>query len=196
MKNIFTLLAFILSVSLSAQYFETSETQVTTGPKALQGKYIKLSTSSVVEKEGLAADLYQTTINWITENYKSPEDVIKGKIENEYVRISGSLDALVLTKVLGLATTYDGRYTMEFRFKDGRFKVDILSTEIYIPTGQYTSGWKDYTLNFKVANRKGKDTYGGVKSYERANSYFNEIVDDIVNYKKGTSNSSASDDDW
>jgi hypothetical protein len=194
MKNIFSLLAFILSVSLSAQYFETSETQVTTGPKALQGKYMKLSTSSVVEKGGSAAELYQKTINWVNENYKSPEDVIKGKIENEYIKISGSLDALVLTNILGLAQTYDGRYTMEFRFKDGRFKVEILSTEIYISTGQYTSVWKDFTLNFKVANRKGKDTYGGVKSYERANSYFNEIVDDIVNYKEG--NSSASDDDW
>lgn len=194
MKNIFTLLAFILSVSLSAQYFETSETQVTTGPKALQGKYKKLSTSSVVEKEGSAAELYQKTINWVNENYKSPEDVIKGKIENEYIKISGSLDALVLGKVLGLAQTYNGRYTMEFRFKDGRFKVDILSTEIYVSAGQYGSFWQDFTLNFKVANRKGKDTYGGVKSYERANSYFNEIVDDIVNYKEG--NSSASDDDW
>jgi len=101
-----------------------------------------------------------------------------------------------INAVLSVAVLGGGGFYHWWRFKDGRFKVDILSTEIYIPTGQYTSGWKDYTLNFKVANRKGKDTYGGVKSYERANSYFNEIVDDIVNYKKGTSNSSASDDDW
>ena len=196
MKNLFTLITLLFTVTLSAQYFELTDKEVTTGSKMLQGKFRTMSTTAVAQKEGSAAELYQKAINWINENYKSPEDVIKGKIENEYLKINGSLDNLMYVYLLGAPTGYDGRYTMEFRFRDGRFKVDIISAEIFIPSSQYVvGGWQDYGFTYRLANRKGKPDKGGRASYDRASSYFNGIVDDIVNYAPGKSNSSASDDD-
>lgn len=197
MKKLFTLITLIISISLSAQYFETTDSEVTTGSKFAQGKFRTMSTTAIAQKEGTASELYQKAINWVNENYKSPEDVIKGKIENEYLKINGSMDNLMYIYVLGSPIAYNGRYTMEFRFRDGRFKVDIISIEIYIPSSQYTTGgWQDYGFTYKLANRKGKPDKGGRKSYDRASSYFNSIVDDIVNYTEGSSNSTASDDDW
>jgi hypothetical protein len=197
MKNLITLIAFIFSVSLSAQYFETTDSEVTNGPKMTQGKFKTMSTTAVAQKEGTAAELYQKAINWVNENYKSPEDVIKGKIENEYLKINGSLNDLMYVYVLGRTMTYDGRYTMEFRFRDGRFKADVVSLEIFIPSSEYTvGGWQEYGFNYKLFNRKNKPDKGGQASYDRASTYFNGIIDDIVNYTQGDSNSAKSDDDW
>lgn len=195
MKNLITFIAFTFSITLSAQYFEITDKDVTTGSKMLQGKFRTMSTTAVAQKEGSAAELYQKAINWVNENYKSPEDVIKGKIENEYLKINGSLNNFMKVYALGMLTGYDGRYTIEFRFRDGRFKVDIISAEFYIPSSQYvTGGWQNYSFTYRLANRKGKLDKGGRASYDRASSYFNGIVDDIVNYTQG--NSPASSDDW
>ena len=197
MKKSITLFILLIHCFSQAQFFETTEENITTGPKMYQGKFKTLSTTAVAQKEGSAAELYQKAINWVNESYKSPEDVIKGKIENEYLKINGSVNGLMTVYLLGVPTGYDGRYTIEFRFKDGRFKTDIVNTEIYFPSSKYSAdGWKNHTLTYRVANRKGKPDKGGLASYELANSYFNSIVNDIVNYAPGKSNSSANNDDW
>ena len=97
----------------------------------------------MVESEGTAQELYQKCIDWLNETYKQPEEVIKGKIEGEYVKINGSAPNMIQVSALGSKSFMDTRYTIEFRFKDDRFRMEIISFENYIAPSQYSviSGW-------------------------------------------------------
>lgn len=60
------------------------------------------------------AELYQKTLDWVSFQYKSPIDVIKAQILNEYIRINGSIPE------------YNVTYQIEISFKDGRYKFDVI----------------------------------------------------------------------
>ena len=186
MKTIYIFL--FLPFSLLAQVsFDVTYKQVTEGQKFYQGKFATVASSVVVEKAGTAAELYSATINWINEAYKSPEDVIKGNIENKYVKINGSTSNLFLVSVLGSKNYFDARYTIEFRFKDNRFKVDIINLEQYTPPSQYvTGGWSDYPMTFKVENRKGKPYNDGVANLDAVTAYFNNLITSVKDYSVTT----------
>ena len=88
--------------------------------------------------------------------YKSAEDVIKGDIEGEYLKINGFTSNLFQATALGMTTYYDARYTIEMRFRDGRFKFDLISLEQYFPASQYSAGgWYANNFSFQIENRKG-----------------------------------------
>ena len=186
MKTIYFIL--LLPFSMVAQVsFDVTYKQVTEGQKFYHGKFATVASSVVVDKDGTAAELYSSTMNWINETYKSPEDVIKGNIENKYVKINGFTSSLFSVNLLGSKKYHDARYTIEFRFKDNKFKVDIINLEQYIPTSQYvTGGWSNYPMIFKVENRKGKPTKDGVANLDAVTSYFNNLISSVKDYSINT----------
>jgi hypothetical protein len=186
MKTIYIFL--FLPISLLAQIsFEVTYNQVTEGQSFYQGKFATVASSVVVEKEGTAAELHSSTVNWINETYKSPEDVIKGNIENKYVKINGVADKLVQVKPLATPLFFDIKYTIEFRFKDNKFKVDIINLEQYTPPSQYvTGGWSDYSLTFKIEKKNGKPYKDGVKNLDAVTTYFNNLITSIKDYSVTT----------
>ena len=88
MKKLILLLLFIPFISLS-QELKTEEVVITEGTNYQKGTLISIDPVVVVESEGTAQELYQKCIDWLNETYKQPEEVIKGKIEGEYVKING-----------------------------------------------------------------------------------------------------------
>ncbi len=86
------------------------------------------------------SDLYKKAIDWISVTYKNPNQVIKAKIENEYIRFEGSNSSLICTKVLGLKSCDMATYQIEISFKDGKYKFDVIELKYYQKPSQYTSG--------------------------------------------------------
>ena len=89
-----------------------------------------LITSEVIQVEGFTqAELYTQALKWVQKNYSDPKNVIKGNIQNEFIRVSGFTDKAF--------NFYDGEaveflplfYEIEISFKDGKYKMDLARLE-------------------------------------------------------------------
>ncbi len=137
----------------------------------------------VVQVDSLKSSYcYEKCIEWIGKTYKNPESVIKSKIEGTSIRIEGVEDGLIHTNG---GVRYLTRYNLEFTFKDGRYKFDVLSIETYA-NAQY--GWNsfpfkgDWAAYYKDGEPK--------KAWQCINDipvYFNNLNADLKKYIKGQS---------
>jgi len=95
----------------------------------------------VVSVDGLnRIEVYNKTINWIKENYKNPDVVIKTSIDGDKVRIEGFKENLICIRALGIPTCYGGTYTITISSKDGKYKFDPSSIKYRLPPSEYNSG--------------------------------------------------------
>ena len=74
------------------------------------------------------SELYKKAIDWVAVTYKNPKEVIKAQIENDYIRITGVSDNLLLFNAMG-KKYYSADYTIEISFKDGKYKFEVLNLE-------------------------------------------------------------------
>ncbi len=92
-------------------------------------------------------ELYKKTIDWVTITYKSPSDVIKAKIENDFIRIEGSNNDMMCLKVLGSPSCNLAKYLIEISFKEGKYKFDLTEIKQYVSASQYSAaGWYEVGL--------------------------------------------------
>ena len=75
------------------------------------------------------SELYKKAIDWVAVTYKNPKEVIKAQIENDYIRITGVSDNLLLFNAMG-KKYYSADYTIEISFKDGKYKFDVTSVNL------------------------------------------------------------------
>ena len=202
MRN-FLLLLFVTSLfQLNAQEFETRTLVVEEGTNAGKGTFQYLKPMMVLEAEGTSKELYQKAINWVNETYKNPEEVIKGKVEGDYLRLEGFTSNLIRANVIGTMFYYDVRYTVKLDFKDGRFKYEISKMEQYFPASQYSaSQWISLMSNkeivYKTANRKGKPKKDGVANLKAVKEYFENLGISVKDYmQKNEASETSSNDDW
>ena len=202
MRNLLLLL-FVTSIfQLNAQEFETRTLVVEEGTNASKGTFEYIKPIMVLEVEGTSTEIYNKAINWVNVTYKNPEEVIKGKVEGDYLRLDGFKSDLTQMSVIGTTYYYDVRYTLKLNFKDGRFKYQITNMEWYTPSSQYsTGGWfnlmTDGEVGYKTANRKGKAKKNGVANFNAIKSYFENLGLGIKDYMgKNDVSKSKTDDDW
>ena len=70
----------------------------------------------------IAKQLYDNAIKYIHKNYKSPEDVIKGKVDGEYLKFNTFKSNFLYVNNSGANILTDAKYTTELNFKDGKVK--------------------------------------------------------------------------
>ena len=64
-----------------------------------------------------ANEIYTKVINWVKENYNTPDSVLKSEIENESVRFNGiSSGAALVYDGFGGKGFYDIEYTIKVKF--------------------------------------------------------------------------------
>jgi hypothetical protein len=123
-------------------------------------------------------ELYDLTLNWIKETYKMPDKVIQTSIDSQLIRIEGiSANALTVQSSL-IISRFDMKYTIEFRFKDGKIKFDPISLYTYQPPSQYSAGgWYPFPIDdgssFYKYDKKTK-LYEIIKKFQ---SYPQELPD-------------------
>lgn len=101
-------------------------------------------TPVVTEIEGMTAEeLYNKTKEWLQISYKNPSKVIGGDIPNEMIRINGFGETFFRVKFLQ-SYDYDLNYSIEFNFKDGKYKFNFISDRISHPRNAVGFDEKDF----------------------------------------------------
>lgn len=138
----------------------------------------------VIPFEGkTAADLYKKALQWFEVYYKNPNEVLRGKIENDYLRFTGSKFGIVCVNVLG-RTCYNSKYTVEISFKDGKVKFDLINLEYYQPSSQYVvGGWSNIGFESMDGyfNKKG-EWKGPFKYYPEIPGHINQLMEDFKKF--------------
>jgi hypothetical protein len=156
-------------------------------------EFLKLTPNGVnpiiVEVAGIsAAELYQKSINWVQETYKTPSSVLKANIENDLIRIDGFAFNAWWFSTVGIIMYMDMDYTIKIDFKDGRYRFEFIIGQFY-KDGQ--RAMYDYTMFF---NKKGyvKKAYSdAVPSIEVT---MNDLSVSFYNYVSGKTR--EKNDDW
>ena len=209
MRYIILTLTILFGLSSFSQEFEVRDMQVDSGPTSLQGTFKIIKPVLVLEAKGTPQDLYTKTLNWVNETYKNPDEVIKAKIEGEYIRLNGYVSNLIQLSAL-TTDFYDVRYSLEIRFRENRFRYKVTKMESYMPRSEVAvGGWFTESFSFRVAKAKGKpNRKTGVRSfgkfdkdaganYRKVKAYFENLGVSIQEYiLKNDGAYDDSDDDW
>lgn len=142
------LLALLMSLnSYSQELFKVSEKGFT--------DYIVVKIDSLSKQ-----DLFNKSINWIKETYNTPSEVIKSTIDNDKVIFEGVKKNGTFLKSLGMKVFLDFKYRIEISFKDGKYKFDPTSLQMYSSPNQYSAGgWANWNLDgtyYAVRKKNGK----------------------------------------
>lgn len=119
------------------------------------------------------AELYKKTLDWIAVNYNTPSAVIKGQIENDYIRIEGSVKDLI---------TSSSKYQIEISFKDGKYKFDVIEFLYWseFPEPKY----KEFNMSDtkKHYNKQGQIKHSFKLESERLPKYFNTLNSSLKDF--------------
>ena len=140
-----------------------------------------------------ASELYQNAIKYVNENYKSPDDVIKGKTENEYLRFITYVPQFIKVNNSGAKIECSMEYATVLRFKDGKVRLEITSLKITADKGGVGvsfsgSKWKSYPI---YNSKNGKLRLSETKT--EIENYFNSKVTEITSFLLGKE---TVKDDW
>jgi hypothetical protein len=130
------------------------------------------------------SQLYKKSIDWVATTYNTPKEVIKGQIENDYLRIEGSNQGLVCLNIL-FKMNYPARYMIEISFKDGKYKFDVTSIAYYVAPSQYSvGGWSGNILINKNLMYKENGEIKGMYKYipESFVNCFNDLNNSLYNF--------------
>lgn len=128
-----------------------------------------------------AGELYNNALAYIQKNYKNPSEVLKAKVENDYIRFDTHADRVFyLNAGLGTKNWGDINYTTQLDFKDGKIKISfpVIDLKPDAIEAQYDIGWKsEGMMNPGLYDKKGKLKQEEAKV--AIELYFNTIILDI-----------------
>jgi hypothetical protein len=125
MKIILTLtLLFISSLTFAQKLVVT--------PIGLRNESDNEKTYVVLDIENKnAAELYSNALKYIVKNYKNPEKVIIGKVENESLKFSTFVGSFMIVKNSIVKIPIDAEYNIHLDFKDNKVKFEIQGLDMY-----------------------------------------------------------------
>ena len=203
-------LLFAFKISISRSFLDNSIWNLGSippveGKEAIVGLWVQAMSgfpfvAQLIHNGTVEVDGDKATGRWyIVEHLQFPEKDEEGNptgmfnigvYQDKYIKINGFTSGLIPSTVLGMSSYYDARYTIEFRFKDNKFKVDIIDFETYTPPSQYVAGgWMDRVMKFKVETRKGKPYKDGVANLARFTEHFDNLIKDATEYNNSTEDS-------
>ncbi len=141
-----------------------------------------------------AATLYARMIEYINVNYKNPDEVLKGNVENKYVKFATFKPDFVEVSNVGKMLPTKVNYTTSLNFKDGKVKYEIVAFDCKLQNGDYAvnlikKGFFGYGLFSKTGEIKQKEMVPAI------NAYFAAEIDKISSYLK-TGGANEDGEDW
>ncbi|GGD25267.1 hypothetical protein [Hyunsoonleella pacifica] len=120
-----------------------SQTKFIYNENGLLPQYVDTSIDSLSKTK-----LYNSTLNWITKTYNTPDI----KINNQIILLSGVKENLIKVDKRFLHI----KYTIEISFEEGLYSFKPLRIQSKT-NSKYDMGWKDFSLtDGKVYFKKGK----------------------------------------
>ncbi|MCL2074405.1 MAG: DUF4468 domain-containing protein [Marinilabiliaceae bacterium] len=143
----------------------------------------------VIDIENVTAnELYKRALRYVHETFKNPQEVIKGDIPDEYLRIHVFSPTCATYKNVGLGTTaileVNANYYIEMRFRDQKVRLEIGDLKLNIGDavlniiGNPNMGYAIYKKNGELAKSETKN---------ELEHYFNSNVDDLKTYLQNIS---------
>lgn len=161
-------------------------------PDGLRDANNSEKTYVVINAEGKSAkQLYDNALKYINKNYKSPDDVIKGKTDGEYLKFITHVSSFLVVNNSGAKIPIDANYTTELNFKDGKVKYEIIVLDMFAQTGGYKVIFTGGAFEgYPIYNKKGALKRADTKS--EIETYFNSQINSIAEFlqEKNT------DEDW
>lgn len=130
----------------------------------------------VLNADGKSAkQLFDNALKYINKNYKSPDDVIKGKTDGEYLKFITHISDFLIVNNSGAKIRIDADYTIELNFKDGKVKFEIISLDMYAQNGGYKvlfsgGAFEGYPIYNKQGDLKRAETKTEIEIF------FNETI--------------------
>jgi hypothetical protein len=147
----------------------------------------------VINVEGKKANfIYSEALKYIAKNYKNPDEVTKGKIENEYLKIITHATDFIVIKNSFAKVPISIDYTYELSFKDEKVKFEVIAIDMYDKSGRFKllfkgegafSGYYVYNNKLELKKPEAKTAIG---------DYFNSSIKSLSDFL----NSKDSTDKW
>jgi hypothetical protein len=145
----------------------------------------------IVADGKISKELYDNALKYINKNYKSPDDVIKGKTDGEYLKFITHVENLLIIKNMGTKVQIDADYTCELSFKDGKVKFEIIALDMPADKGGFKVLFNGGAFDgYPVYNKKGELKRPETKS--EIENYFNSQILTLSDFLQGKS----SNDKW
>ena len=134
-------------------------------------------------------ELYRRTVEWITTSTKKPKDVIVSQAEGDKLKFEGTKSCYFSTNYGGVKRCTDGKYQFEITFKDGKYKLDILSMSNLVSSTTYVpGGWHamPLTKSEDLFDDKGKIKLYSLDNYKAIAELCNTLNNNLFNFLKTT----------
>ncbi|WP_456437359.1 DUF4468 domain-containing protein [Psychroserpens sp.] len=177
---------FVKDISLSEDKFQYNQMGLT--------DYVVKRIDSLSQEQ-----LFKKSINWIKENYKNPDKVIKALIDTKKIRFEGFKENVICLTSLGLTTCYGANYSIVISFKDGRYKFDPIQLTYRIPASKHNSGitkdvYFDNGMSFYKDNGLIRNMFSSVP--ESLEILFNDLNLSLHEYLSKGKAKEEDDDGW
>jgi hypothetical protein len=138
-----------------------------------------------------AENIYNKTIKYINESMKNPDNSIKSDVKNDYIRYSVFIPDFIKYSNSGAKIQIQANFDIEFRFKDGKVRYEIISLKMPAKNYKYEvsfsgnkwSGYPIFENNGKLFKEKEKAAI---------EVFFNTLLSDYQSYLK----EGSPKDDW
>lgn len=183
MKKIIIICLNVLSFQVHAQNWKVT-------PEGLNDAIDTTKTYVVLPIENKTAKvLYEESLKYINKNYKNPNEVIKGNIENEYLKFVTYESKFTELKVGWNKIPWNINYTVELNFKDGKVKYEVIEIEIK-NEDNYPLAFKGSGISFYIYKKNGELKMPDAKT--NIEEYFNIKTKSLSDFLQGKS----SEDKW
>lgn len=186
MKNLILIFALIICSQLYGQKF-------TITPNGLRDSDNIENTYVVIKFDGFTTQqLFDNAKRYIIQNYKNPDFVKKGAIDNEYLNFVTYTPYIATVNGGIVKIKYDAKYRTELYFKDGKVRFEVIELEMKAEGGAHLNFVPKGALGgWYIFNGKGKLKQEGAK--QEIEDYFNDQIIKLTNYLNGKT---KINDDW
>jgi hypothetical protein len=182
MKNILTIVALLFTS------FAFSQKLVVT-PLGLRDESDNEKSYVVLNIENKkASELYTNALKYINKNYKNPEKVTLGKVENESLKFVTFESSFIKVTNSFVKVAIDAEYNIQLDFKDGKVKFELQNLDMYNSANGskvrvlFTGGaLEGYSIYNKKGELKRDDTKADIESH------FNNTITKIKEFLSGKS---------
>jgi hypothetical protein len=119
-----------------------------------------------------SAELYTNALKYVNKNYRNPEKVIVGKVENESLKITTFAPAFIIVPNSFVKIPIDAEYSIQFDFKNGKVRIEIQNLDMYYSADGkktrvlYTGGaLEGYSIYNKKGELKRENTKNDIEKY-------------------------------
>lgn len=121
----------ILFLMLMGFYITSFAQKFEASPNGLRDSSNIENSYLILNFEGKTAkELYDKSVEYVIKSYKNPDEVLKGKIESEYLRYDTYMPNILYIRNMGLKQYFNATFSVVLNFKDGKIKYEITDLDM------------------------------------------------------------------